>query len=170
MNDAYCATASGVGADSAAPVGSAVTRAAILAGACAVVARADFFGAAFLTAPLVGAFLTVFFAFAVGAFAAIFLTAIFFRATFFGVAFLAAAGCVVFVAPVDSARTRAQRALVAAMIAFLPAADSFRFGFSGSGVGFDFGLECSTGGFLAVPEDACRLTASFARLTAAFAS
>jgi hypothetical protein len=66
-------------------------------------------------------------------FAAVFLTAIFFRAAFLGLAVLAAAGCV-FVAPADSARTRAQRALVAAMIAFLPAAESFRFFFGVSGV------------------------------------
>jgi hypothetical protein len=69
-----------------------------------------------------------------------------------------------------AALTLAHRFLVAAMIAFLPAALSFRLGFEGSGVAFDGGLECFTRGFFAVPEDACKLTASFARVTAAFAS
>jgi hypothetical protein len=37
-------------------------------------------------------------------------------------------------------------------------------------VAFDGGLERFMGGFFAVPEDACKLTASFARMTAAFTS
>src|ERR1019366_2017669 len=49
--------------------------------------------------------------------------------------------------------------------AALPAAESFRLGFDGSGVAFDGGLERFMGGFFAVPEDACKLTASFARVT-----
>jgi len=53
--------------------------------------------------------------------------------------------------------------------AFLPAVLSFRFRLAGSGVAFDGSLERFTGGFFAVPEDACKLTASFARATAAFA-
>jgi hypothetical protein len=84
--------------------------------------------------------------------------ATFFRAIFFGAAFSA------------SARFSAHRFLVAAMIAFLPAAESFRLGFDGSGVAFDGGLECFTGGFFAAPKDTCKLTASFARVTAALAS
>jgi hypothetical protein len=48
--------------------------------------------------------------------------------------------------------------------AFLPAAESLRFGLEGAGVA----SECSAGRFFAVTEDAC--TASFARVTAAFAS
>jgi hypothetical protein len=54
--------------------------------------------------------------------------------------------------------------------AALPAAESLRFGFESSGVAFDGGLERFMGGFFAVPEDACKLTAAFARVTAAFAS
>jgi len=65
-----------------------------------------------------------------------------------------------------AALTASQRFFVAAMIAFLPAAESFRLAFDGSGNG---GLACFTGGFFAVPEGACKLTASFARVTAAFA-
>ena len=37
-----------------------------------------------------------------------------------------------------------------------------RLGFDGSGLAFDGGLECFTGGFFAFQEDACKLTASFA--------
>ena len=107
-------------------------------------------------------FLTAFFAaFAGGAFTVAFLTAAFFRAVF-----LALADC----AFAASALFCAQRFFVAAMIAFLPAALSFRSGFEGSGVAFDGGLERFTVGFFAFPEDACKLTASFARMTAAFAS
>jgi hypothetical protein len=64
----------------------------------------------------------------------------------------------------------AQRFFKAATIAALPAAESFRLGFDVSGVAFDVGAECSTAGFFAVPEDDRKLTASFARVTAAFAS
>jgi hypothetical protein len=59
----------------------------------------------------------------------------------------------------------APRAFLAA-----PAALSFRLGFEASGVAFDGGLECFTGEFFAAPEDACKLTASFTRVIAAFAS
>jgi hypothetical protein len=56
------------------------------------------------------------------------------------------------------------------MIAFLPAALSLRLGFESSRLAFDGGLERFTVRFFAFPDDACKLTASFARVTAAFAS
>jgi len=68
------------------------------------------------------------------------------------------------------ALTAAHRFFVASAMAFLPAALSFCCGFEGFAVAFDVRLECFAGGFVAVPEDACKLTASFARVTAAFAS
>ena len=84
----------------------------------------------------------------------------------FGKAFFTAAFFACF-----AAWNAAHRFLVAATIAFLPAAESFRLGFGGSGVALDVGAECFTAGFVAVvPEDACKLTDSFARVTAAFAS
>jgi hypothetical protein len=76
-----------------------------------------------------------------GTFTAAFLVAAFFRALFF----FAAVSC-----------ASATSALFSAMAFFVAA--------------FDGGLEWFTGGFSAVPEDACKLTASFARVTAAFAS
>jgi len=56
-----------------------------------------------------------------------------------------------------SARFKAHRFFVAAMILFMPSSLIRRF-------------ECFTGGVFAVREDACKLTASLARVTAAFAS
>ena len=64
----------------------------------------------------------------------------------------------------------AQRFFIASEMAFLPAAESFRFGFDGSGVAFDEGLAPVAGGFFTVPEDDCKLIAFFARTIAAFAS
>jgi hypothetical protein len=64
----------------------------------------------------------------------------------------------------------AHRRLVAVLIAFRPAAVSFRLGFEVSGVAFDVGSTCFTGGFFFAPDDACELTASFARVTATLAS
>jgi hypothetical protein len=69
-----------------------------------------------------------------------------------------------------AALTAAHRFFVAVMIAFLPTALSFRFGLEGFDVAFDVRLECFPVGFFAVLEDACELTASFVRVTAAFAS
>jgi hypothetical protein len=87
------------------------------------------------------AFLTVFFAvFVGGAF-----TAVLIRAIFFGTAgsrFSAS----------FATWNAAHRFLVAATMAFLPAAESFRLGVDGSGVAFDVGVECFTAGFFAVPE------------------
>ena len=89
-------------------------------------------------------------------------------ATFLTAAFLGAA-VVVGVAFAASALFVAQRFLVAAIIAFLPAALSRRLGFESSIGAFDIARECSKGGFFAVPEDACNPTASFTRMTAPLA-
>ncbi|HZL42535.1 MAG TPA: hypothetical protein VFD66_04585, partial [Verrucomicrobiae bacterium] len=89
-----------------------------MTGAFAVFAGADFFGAAFWTATFVGAFLTVFF-----------------RAVFFGLAFFDTAGSGV--SACFAAWNAAHRFLVAATIAFLPAAEGFHLGSDGSGVAFD---------------------------------
>ncbi|HMC60837.1 MAG TPA: hypothetical protein VKJ01_16725 [Candidatus Solibacter sp.] len=99
-------------------------------------------------------------AFAGAAFTAL-LTAVVFRALF-----PALAGC----ALAASDRTRSQRFFVAAMILFMPSSLIRRLGFGGSCVAFDGDLEGFTGGFFAVLEDACKLTATFARVTAACAS
>jgi hypothetical protein len=93
-----------------------------------------------------------------------------FTGAFFAIVFLAAGACLAFAAVFAAARFAAQRFFNAATIAALPAALSVRFGFVDSGVAFDVGAECSTAGFFAVPEDDRKLTASFARVTAAFAS
>jgi hypothetical protein len=63
----------------------------------------------------------------------------------------------------------AQRFLVAATMAFRPSAESFRLGFEGSRVAFDGCLALFAGEFFATPGDACKLTAFFARVIAAFA-
>ena len=105
---------------------------------------------------------------------AIFLGAAFFSADVFAVAaFFTAAflGAIVFDA-LDSAAPAffiAHRFFRALTIAALPAALNFRLGFENSGLAFDVSLECFTGGFFSVPEDASKLTASFARVTATLA-
>lgn len=111
MNEAYCATTSGGGADSAAPD----FLAAFLTGAFAGFAGAAFFGAAFRTA----AFGATFFVFGGAAFIDGFLVTGFWTA---GSRFAAAA------------LFAAHRFFVAAIIAAFPAADSLRFGFKGSGL------------------------------------
>jgi hypothetical protein len=88
-----------------------------------------------------------------------------FAALFLAV-FLAAAFCCCALA----ALTAAHRFFVAATILAKPSLLIRRLGFEGSGLAFDGGLECFTVGFFAFPEDACKLTAAFARVTAAFAS
>jgi hypothetical protein len=90
----------------------------------------------------------------------------FFAAAFFTAVFFATAGASFFAA----ARFAAHLFFVASEMAFLPAADSFRLGFEGSGVAFDGCLAPFAGGFFAIPEDTCKLTAFFARVIAAFAS
>ena len=92
---------------------------------------------------------------------AAFTGAAFFAATFFTAVFFATAGASFFAAD----RFAAHRFFVDSEMAFRPAALNLRFGIEGSGVAFD---GCLAGGFFAVPEDAW--TASFARMTAAFAS
>jgi hypothetical protein len=87
-------------------------------------------------------------------------------AAFFLAVFLAAAFCCCALA----ALTAAHRFFVAATILAKPSLLIRRLGFEGSGLAFDGGLECFTVGFFAFPEDACKLTAAFARVTAAFAS
>jgi hypothetical protein len=77
---------------------------------------------------------------------------------FFTAAFFATAGAGFLV----SARFAAHLLFAASEIAFLPAAESFRFGFENSGVAFDGRLEGFAGGFFAFPADACKPTASFA--------
>jgi hypothetical protein len=72
-----------------------------------------------------------FFAAFVGAFTAVFLLAAFFRA---GACFLAAADFAL-----AAAFCKRHRFFVAAMIASLPVALSFRLGFEGSGLAFDGG-------------------------------
>jgi len=67
------------------------------------------------------------------------------------------------------ARTRAQLFLDAATIRFIPSLLIRRFGFDGSAVASDLGLECFTGRFFGMTEEARELTASFARVTAPFA-
>ena len=119
-----------------------------------VFAGVGFFGATFCTATLGAAFLTVFLAAVAGA--------VFFRAVFFGTAGSAFSACFA------AAWNAAHRFLVAAAMAFLPAADSFRLGFEASGVAFDVGSEYFTAVSFAAPEDAC--TAFFARMMAALAS
>jgi hypothetical protein len=106
-------------------------------------------------------------------FVAVFLTGTLFFAAFAVAAFLAGAflGAAAFTGAdfAASARFRAQRFLVAAMIAFRPAALNFRLGFENSSGAFGVALDCFTGGLFGVPEDACKLTASFARVTATLA-
>jgi hypothetical protein len=121
-------------------------------------------GAVFFAAVLTAAFLSGagFFAALVGAFSAVFLLAVFFRA---GAAFLAAVDCAF-----AAAFCKRHRFFVAAIILAIPSLLIRRLGFEGSGLAFDGGLECFTVGFFAFPEDACKLTAAFARVTAAFAS
>jgi len=75
-----------------------------------------------------------------------------------------------FIAFPASARFSAHRFFVAAMMAALPARLSLRLGFGAAGAAFDGGADCLARAFFAVLEDACKLTASFARVTAAFAS
>ena len=123
---------------------------------------AGIFGAILWTATLGAVFLTVFLAAAAGAF----FTAVFLRAVFFSLAFFGTAGSGFSAS--FAAWNAAHRFLVAAMMAFLPAADNFRLGFGDSDL--DVGSERSTGGFFVVPEDACKLRAFFALVTAAFAA
>jgi hypothetical protein len=116
----------------------------VCAGAGAVSCGVAIFTTDFLTGAL------FFAAFPGGAFTAAFFTA--FGAPFFATADFGFAAS-------------AQRFFMAALIAFLPAALSLRLGVEGCGV--DGGLECFTGGFFAVREDACKV--SLARMTEAFA-
>lgn len=74
VNEAYCATTSGVGADPAGPVTEADFFAAFLTGALTAFAVADFLGAAIWTA-------TFFVAFLGAVFATAFFTAAFLAAT-----------------------------------------------------------------------------------------
>jgi hypothetical protein len=85
---------------------------------------------------------------------------------FFTAVFFATAGASFFAA----ARFAAHLFFTASETAFLPAADSFRLGFEGSGVAFDGCLGPFAGGFFAAPEVARKVTAFFARVIAAFAS
>jgi hypothetical protein len=89
-------------------------------------AGAVFFAAAFLIG-------VPFFAAFVGAFTAVFLWAAFFRA---GASFFPAADFAL-----AAAFCKRHRFFVAAMIAFLPAALSFRLGFEGSRLAFDVGSD-----------------------------
>ena len=59
---------------------------------------------------------------------------------------------------------------MAFLIDFGPAALSCRLAVEGCGAAFEVGFDCLTGGFFAVPEDACELSVFFARVTPAFAS
>jgi hypothetical protein len=85
---------------------------------------------------------------------------------FFRAVFVALAGS----ALAPSALTRSHRFLVAATIRFIPSLLIRRLGFDDSAVAFDRSFERLTGGFFAFLEGACELRASFARVTAAFAS
>jgi hypothetical protein len=76
----------------------------------------------------------------------------------------------VFAAFAASALFSAHRFFVAAMIAFLPAAERLCLGLEGSGLALNAGLECFTVGSFAFREDVGNPTTSFARVTAAFAS
>ena len=120
-NEAYCATTSGVGADSAGPVTEAGFFAAFLAGAFANFARADFLGAAFWTATVAATF-----------FAA--LAGAVFTAAFFTAAFLAATrSCAA-----AAALFAAHRFFVAAMIRFKPSSLIRRLALGNSGTAAAF--------------------------------
>jgi hypothetical protein len=90
----------------------------------------------------------------------------FFAAIFFTAFFFATAGTTFTAA----ARFAAHLFFVASEMARRPAALNLRLGLEGSGVALDGGFALFSGGFFAVPEDACKLTAFFARTIAVFAS
>jgi hypothetical protein len=131
-----------------------------------------FFTGAFFATFRVGAFAAFTGAFFTGAFAtlragaAAFTGVAFFAATFFTAVFFATAGTTFTAA----ARFAAHLFFVASEMALRPAALNLRLGLEGSGVAFDDVLESFAGGFFAVPEDACKLTAFFAREMAVVAS
>ena len=113
VNGAYCATTSGVGANSAGPVAGAFFLATLLTGAFAAFAGADFLGAALWTTTL---------------------AATVFTAAFLTVAFLAATGS----GFAAAALFAAHRFFVAAMIRFKPSSLMRRFAFGNSGTAATF--------------------------------